>query len=398
MIKQARLSKHISRRISNGHPYIYQNEIDNIKGEVEKGEIVDVFTFSGQFVGKGYYNPDSKIIIRLISRSNERIDGNFVDKKLKAALAYRNKFLSHEQTYRLFNGLSDGISGISCDRFDDLYCVSSSTAGGDRLLNRFIDSLVEMGAQRIIIRNTSAGRKKERIDTYIQPVKGDISHIQSFEINGIHYSVDPFSQEDPFFYLEQRENAVHFSQIAKKVFPHQAVKVYDFFAGYGQFGLNMLKEGFKTVEFLDSDGHYGPFINKSAQGLQLDGYTFNACNAFDYLHRMDIENDKADLIILDPPPFTDSRKKKGRALNAYKEINLRALKILKKGGLLATGCPSQNVSREDLEMMFYSIASDIKHEIHILYRGSQPLDFPVKINIFETDFLKFYILMKGESL
>jgi len=307
MIKQARLSKHISRRIANGHPYIYHNEIDTIKGAVEKGEIMDVFTFSGQFVGKGYYNPDSKIIIRLITRSNDKIDGDFIRKRLKTAWAYRKKFISHEQAYRVFNGLSDGISGISCDRFDDLFCVSSSTAGGDRLLNGFIDSLIEMGAQRIIIRNTPSARKKERIPASIQPVKGDISHTHSFKLNGIRFFVDPFSQEDPFFYLEQRENAVHFSQIAKKVFPYQTLKVYDFFSGYGQFGLNLLKAGFKTVEFVESNGLYGPLINKSAQGFQLEDFTFNACNAFDYIHRMDIEHDKADLIILDPPPFTESR-------------------------------------------------------------------------------------------
>ena len=398
MLKQARLTKHISRRIANGHPYIYKNEIEDTKGEIEKGEVIDVFTFSGQFVGKGYYNQDSKITIRLLTRLNEKIDALFVGKKLKMALNYRQSFLFKEHTFRLFNGLSDGISGLTCDRFDDLYCVSSSTAGGDRLLNYFIDALNNTGASKIMIRNNSSGRKKEGIDSFIKPAKGEINPSHSFQLNGIDYSVNPFSQEDPFFYLEQRENAVLFSHIAKKVFQKDSVKAYDFFSGYGQFGLNLLKKGFLNVEFVDSARLYGELIEKSALQAQLGKVNFCGCNAFDYLHRMDIENAKADLIILDPPPFTDSSKKKGRALNAYKEINLLALKILNKGGLLATSCPSQNVSREDLEMMFYSIASDIKHEVKIIYRGGQPIDFPVKINIFETDFLKFYVLMKGESL
>ncbi|MFP4460866.1 MAG: class I SAM-dependent rRNA methyltransferase [Thermotogota bacterium] len=398
MLKQARLSKHISRRIVNGHPYVYQNEIDDVKGTIEKGEIIDVFTYSGQFVGKGYYNADSKIIIRLITRLNEKIDALFVKKKLKAAMNYRNRLLSNEKSCRVFNGLSDGISGLTCDRYDELYCVSSSTAGGDKLLDWFIDAIVEMGASKVMVRNTAPSRKKEGIPGLIKSVKGDIGHVHKFNLNGIEYSLNPFSKEDPFFYLEQRQNAVLFSTIVRKVFQERSIRAFDFFSGYGQFGLNLLKSGLEAVEFIDSEALYGPLIKESALQAQLEGFSFHACNAFDYLHRMDIENDKADLIILDPPPFTDSRKKKGKALNAYKEINLRALKILKKGGLLATSCPSQNVSREDLEMMFYAIASDIKHEINILYRGSQPLDFPFKVNIFETDFLKFYVLMKGESL
>jgi len=398
MLKQARLSKFISRRIANGHPYIYKNEIEDIKGDIEKGEVIDVFTFSGQFVGKGYYNQDSKITIRLLTRLNEKIDTPFVEKKLKSAYNYRKYFLLHENTFRLFNGLSDGISGLTCDKYDDLFCVSSSTAGGDRILDLFINALSEMGASKIMIRNNSSGRKKEKIDSYIKPFKGEIDRIHTFQLNGIDYSLDPFSQEDPFFYLEQRENAVLFSHFAKKIFQEDSVKAYDFFSGYGQFGLNLLKKGFKDVEFVDSESLYGELIKKSALQEQWGGVVFSGCNAFDYLHRMDIENAKADLIILDPPPFTDSRKKKGRALNAYKEINLRALKNLNKGGLLATSCPSQNISREDLEMMFYSIASDIKNEVKVIYRGGQPIDFPVKINVFETDFLKFYVLMKGESL
>src|SRR6056297_759888 len=129
MVKQAILAKHISRRIANGHPYIYENEIETVKGKVDKGEVIDVFAFSGQFVGKGYYNSDSKISIQLLTRKNEKIDKVFVEGKLEAAIKYRKDLLHHESSYRLFNGLSDGISGLTCDRYDDLYCVSSSTAG-----------------------------------------------------------------------------------------------------------------------------------------------------------------------------------------------------------------------------------------------------------------------------
>ncbi len=398
MVKQARLSKHISRRIANGHPYIYQNEIEDVKGDIEKGEVIDVFTFSGQFIGKGYYNSDSKINIRLLTRLNEKIDRLFIQKKVEKATAFRKTFFPTETSYRLFNGLSDGISGLTCDRYDDLYCVSSSSAGADRLLDWFIGELSAMGARKILIRNVAAARKKEGIDTYVKQVKGERSNQHTFSLYGVEYSLDTFSKDDPFFYLEQRKNAVRFADIVKQVFKKDDIRAYDFFCGYGQFGLNLLKKGLDTVEFVDSEGKYKGLIKESAKKIKPSGVSFSFCNAFDYLHRMDIENDKADLIILDPPPFTDSRKKKGRALNAYKEINLRALKILRKGGLLASACPSQNVSREDLDMMFYSIASDINHEIRIIYRGSQPMDFPVKINVFETDFLKFYVLMKGESI
>ncbi|HRW35093.1 MAG TPA: hypothetical protein P5107_08560 [Thermotogota bacterium] len=398
MIKQAILMKHLSRRIANGHPYIYQNEIEEMKGEIEKGEIIHVFTFSGQFVGKGYYNPDSKIPIRLLTRSNETIDTLFVENKLKTAVAYRKKIFPSETVYRLFNGLSDGISGLSCDKYGDLYCVSSSTAGADKLQNWFIDALVGMGAQQILIRNTGASRLKEKIDILIKPVKGHISPSHRIELHSIPYILDPYSQEDPFFYLEQRQNAVLFAEIADKLIDLSTAKGYDFFSGYGQFGLNLAKAGLKQVEFVDTNGVYEDRIRQVGKEMPLSEIITSRCNAFDFLHRMDIENDKADLIILDPPPFTDSRKKKGRAINAYKEINLRALKILRKGGLLASSCPSQNVSREEMEMMYYSIASDIKHEVTILYRGGQSLDFPVKINAFETDFLKFFVLMKGDAV
>ncbi len=398
MVKQARLVQHLSRRIANGHPCIYENEIDNVKGAVEKGDIIDVFSFSGQFVGKGYYNADSKIQIRLLSRLNERIDSGFVEKKLSSAWGYRKKHLVNENCYRLFNGLADGISGIRCDKYDDLFCVSSSTAGADRLIDDFVQTLSQKGADNIVIRNLSAARRKERIDSFIKIAKGNVDRNHRFFINDLSYSVDPFSGDDPFFYLEQRQNPLVLADYAEKMFKGADIEIFDLFCGYGQFGLNLLKRGFSNIEFIDTEQKYEQRIFDSAEGENFKPYSFSRCNAFDYLRRMDIENVKADIIILDPPPFTDSRKKKGKALNAYKEINLRALKILRKGGLLASSCCSQNVSREDFEMMFYSIASDMANEFTFLYRGGQPLDFPVRVNIFETDFLKFFILMKGEKL
>jgi 23S rRNA (cytosine1962-C5)-methyltransferase len=398
MIKQIKLASHISRRIANGHPYIYENEIDDVKGEIQKGEIVDVFTYSGQFVGKGYYNRDSKIRVRILTRQNSKIDRAFVVEKLKKAWDIRKMFFTDEITYRVFNGLSDGISGIKCDKFDDLFCVSSSTAGGDELLGEFVSALNELGAENIIIRNLSASRKKEGIENFIKPASGVVEKCQQFMLKGISYEIFPLSETEPLFYLEQRENPAILNSIAKKLLNGKNDTIFDFFCGYGQFGFNLLREEIGSVEFIDTGDIFKKVILETARRNQFSRVEFSNYNAFDYLHRMDIEGQKADMIILDPPPFTDARRKKGRALNAYKEINLRALKILRKGGILATSCCSQNVSNEELEMMFYSIASDIKYELTVLHRGTQPLDFPVKVNVFETEFLKFYIIMKGAPI
>ncbi|HOO32425.1 MAG TPA: methyltransferase domain-containing protein [Thermotogota bacterium] len=395
MIKQIKLVSHISRRISNGHPYIYENEIADVKGDIRKGEIVDVFTYSGQFVGKGYYNASSKIRVRLLTRQNERIDRHFVAEKLIRAFHFRQAVFGDKKIYRVFNGLADGIAGLKCDRFDDLFIVSSSTAGGDLLLPEFISVLKELGAENIVIRNLSSSRKKEDIENRIEVVCGLIDKQYRFGLNGVEYRLFPFSEADSVFYLEQRENSVILADYARRLLPGKKNTIYDFFCGYGQFGFNLLKENLGMVEFVDSGETFDEIIEGTASENGFKNFAFSNYNAFDYLHRLDIEGQRADLIVLDPPPFTDARRKKGRALNAYKEINLRALKILRTGGILATSCCSQNVSKEELEMMFYAIAGDIRHELTILHRGSQPLDFPVKINIFETEFLKFYIIMKG---
>jgi 23S rRNA (cytosine1962-C5)-methyltransferase len=395
MIKQIKLASHISRRISNGHPYIYENEIAEVKGDIQIGEIVDVFTYSGQFVGKGYYNERSKIRVRLLTRQNERIDRAFVADKVKKAWYFRQTIFSDKKICRVFNGLADGISGIKCDRYDDLFCLSSSTAGGDRLIPAVVSVLKELGAENIIIRNLSSSRKKEGIEDEIKVVSGVVEERYRFELNGIRYVIHPFNENDAVFYPEQRDNSVILMEYAKKVLSGNQNNIFDFFCGYGQFGFNLLNAGLGSVEFIDSGDSFRRIVDGNARENGFEQYSFSNYNAFDYLHRLDIEGQKADLIILDPPPFTDARRKKGRALNAYKEINLRALKILRNGGLLATSCCSQNVSREEMEMMFYSIASDIKHELTILYRGSQPVDFPIKVNVFETEFLKFYIIMKG---
>ncbi len=395
---KARLKKTIARRIANGHPFIYENEINRITGSPRKGEIIDVFTFSDQFIGRGYYNPDSKIVIRLLTRQFERIDADFIKEKLHRAVDYRKPFFGPGEPKRLFNSTADGVSGIKIDDLGELCVISSTTAGADRLIPYFVEGLKELGFKKILEKSIQSTRRLEGIEPVVKEWEGTIPKAFAVEINGLKYHLESFADKTPLFNLENRVNARETARFLRANFSNKPIRVLDAFCGNGRFGLNILKETEAAVGFLDRDPAEIEQAQTNCRINGFDGQRFISANAFDYLRRLDEERERYDCIILDPPTLSDSRRKKGKALTAYKEINLRALKVLREGGILASACCSHTISAEEFEMMFYSIASDLNLYLTIVKKGGQTPDFPIIANIFETDFLKFYIIRKGTAI
>ncbi len=387
------LNKFISNRISNGHPYIYQNEIEKVEGNPLSGSVVDVFTFSNQFVGRGFFNALSKIKVRLLTRRNEIIDQDFFEKKLHKAVNLRRKYLDDCSVCRLFNSDADGISGLVLDLFKDTAVIQFNTYGTENHKDNIIESLRKITAtDNLLEKSDSSSRCKEGLPPVYRTVYGKSDTLMDFEFKGLKFSSDFSSRDGVQFYMEQRNNSIIASKLCREVYDgHSKPEILDVFCNNGNFGMRMLSEFDCDVVFID---HLASSIEECKKLVNENGFPsqkYIRANAFDYLREEAENGKKYSAVILDPPSFTTSRSSKGNALRGYKEVNLRAMKLLYEDGYLITSSCSKAVSREDFEMMIYSASTDLGLELSLIHRGGQPLDFPIITNIFETEFLKFYI-------
>jgi len=394
MVPKISLKKFISARIANGHPWIYANEIEHVEGNPEPGDIVDVFTFSRQFVGRGYYNPRSLIRARLLTRSPETIDTKFFEKRLQRALSFRERFLEEKNVARLVYGAADGLSGLVIDRLENTLVVQVNTYGMERFKEDIFSFLVEkLHPLSVFEKSDSSSREKEGLEPVVRWVSGQQAEAIPFSFSGLDFFVEPRSMQKTGFYLDQRMNALLASQLC---YP-RGVEVLDAFCNTGQFGLRMLQQGAREITFLDQSQEA---LRVNRELLRINGFAAQKQiegNAFDVLRGFCDERRSFDVVILDPPSFTRSRSSKGNALRGYKEVNLRGMDLLRPGGFLVTSSCSQAVSRQDFEMMVYSASTDRNAMFRLVYRGGQPLDHPVVSNIFETEYLKFYIYQKVEN-
>jgi len=385
------LKRLLSPRIANGHPWIYDNEIEKIEGEPTPGEIVDIFSFSRQWIGRGYANPHSKIVARLLTRKYEKIDAEFFRKRIGEAIEHRRSLTPQPNVCRLVFGEADDLSGLVIDRFEDVFVFQFNTAGMHRFRSEIIDCIRERFPDKPLYdKSDLLALTKEQVT----PMNGWIGKAiaEPFPVSylGLRFSVSPSEGQKTGIYLDQLENARTAASLCSPV----GKTVWDVFSNSGNFGMRLLQSGAKSVAFVDQSA---TAISDCRENLRLNTLTdasFHEGNAFDILRSWEERNEKADIIVLDPPSFTKSRSSKGNALRGYKEINLRALKSLNNGGYLVSSSCSQAISRQEFEMMMYSAATDVGVRLRLTYRGGQPADHPVIMNIFETDYLKFYIFEK----
>ena len=383
--------------VGTGHPWIYAQEIISKSAEPENGALVDALSENGRYLGTGLYSRESKIGLRLISRNaNDRFDAEFWKRRIRYAWDYRRTVMGGDVSCcRVIFGEADGFPGLTVDRFSNILVTQTLSVGMERLKDVIFPLLAEVlreSGERIdgiYERNDVAIRALEGLEQgkgwYELPGE---EHPQSTatEIceNGIYYAVDFENGQKTGFFLDQKYNRLAVARLAK------GRRVLDCFTHTGSFALNAARGGAEHVTAVDVSESAVEMARENARrnGLE-DRMDFVAADVFDLLP--EVKKGEYDFIILDPPAFTKSRRTVGRAEKGYKEINLRALKALPRGGYFATASCSHFMPSELFVKMLRSAAQDANVELRQIEARQQAPDHPILWNVPETDYLKFYI-------
>jgi 23S rRNA (cytosine1962-C5)-methyltransferase len=374
-------------RIQKGHLWVFSNELANVPRDIASGETVKLFTHDKKFLGTGFYNPHSLISVRLISCKDEQPDKEFFKKKFLEALKLREIIYNKEETnaYRLVHGESDGLPGLIVDRFNQAIVLQAFSAGMDIHLQLICDVLQELFSPTVIIvRNESPLRELEGLTIYKDVVRGERSEtVQTIYDAGITYEVNLFEGQKTGFFLDQRENR----RIIRKL--SENAEVLDVFTNDGGFALNALYGGACSAILIDASNEALQRADRNAQLNKFTEYSLVAEDAFDTLDQMVESKESFNLVVLDPPSFTKSRKNLPGALKAYKRLNKLGLQLVKNGGFLATASCSHHVSEEDFLQSVHQAALSAGCQLRLIHKNSQPFDHPVLLAMPETSYLKF---------
>ena len=401
-------------RIIAGHPWIYHGEILRVTQPPADGGLVQVKDHRQRLIGTGYFNSKSKIVVRVLSPDRMEVDEKFFEERIRAALAVRHRHLPGATSFRVVNAESDFLSGLIVDKYEDTLVVQISSLGMDQRKTQIVAVLQKIFSARAILeRSDMASRKFEGLAEANGILSGSLEcgdmsalssarHVASSEsgdvspqskivvnLNGLKFETDLVGGHKTGLYLDQQANYLAVSHFAK------CGNVLDCFSFLGGFGLHAARAGAAHVHLLDQSAEAieASKRNATANGL-AEKCSFEAINVFDWLkaqtavkpHEKVIP--RFDLIILDPPSFTRNRASVPDALRGYKEIHLRALKLLKAGGTLATFCCSHHVNAELFQDSVLSAAFDTRHVLRRVATYSQGLDHPVIPMIPETEYLK----------
>ncbi|MFT4062840.1 MAG: class I SAM-dependent rRNA methyltransferase [Edaphocola sp.] len=382
------LRKKISTRIADGHPWIFGNEIGDEDGSYEPGDIVEVYSSNGSFVGRGYINPASQIKVRLLTRDpKEAIDEAFFHKRISKAWDYRQK-LGYAENCRLIFGEADEMPALVIDKFNDYFVIQTLALGIDRWKPAIVKALNEIFVPKgIYERNDVPVRELEGMPQ----IKGFLSEPFDTEIrineNGLQFYVDVENGQKTGYFLDQQDNRRAIGQVVADA------DVLEAFCYTGTFSIHAAKYGAKSVLGLD----ISDFAVKTARrNAELNGFAdtckFENVNAFDVLKQWVKEGRHYDVVILDPPAFTKSRENIQKAITGYKEINLRGMKLLRPGGFLVTASCTNLVPPELFLKTIDMAAKDARRTIRQVSWQTQAADHPILWHVPNTQYLKFLIV------
>ena len=383
-------------RIIAGHPWIYHGEILRVTAPLTDGELVGVKDPRQRNLGVGFFNSRSKINVRILAPERVVVDEKFFEERIRTALAVRQKHLPNATSFRVVNAESDFLSGLIVDKYEDVLVVQISALGMDQRKAMIVAALQKIFSPRVIMeRSDVSSRKFEGLQESNGVLFGELSGPVSVNLNGLKFETDLVGGHKTGMYLDQQANYQAVSQFAK------GGQVLDCFSFLGGFGLHAARAGAAHVHLLDQseDAIEASKRNAAANAL-AEKCSFDTINVFDWLkentavkpHERVIP--RFDLIILDPPSFTRNRASVPDALRGYKEIHLRALKLLKVGGTLASFCCSHHVDAGLFLDSLLSAAYDTRHILRRVANYSQSPDHPVIPMIPETEYLKGFAFEK----
>lgn len=394
----ATLKKGEGRSLKAGGPWIYDNEVASILGSFENGDMVMVHDFDGYPLGRGFINTNSKIRIRMMTRRSEQeIDEGFLRKRVRDAWEYRKKTVD-TGSCRVIFGEADFLPGLVVDKFSDILVVQSLALGIDRLKGKILELLKEEMAQDgVVIRGVyERSDAKVRRQEGMELVKGFMGEPFDTKVeiceNGVKYLVDVEDGQKTGFFLDQKYNRLAIQRLCK------GAKVLDCFTHTGSFALNAGIAGAKSVLGVDASELAVEQARENAalNGL-LETVKFVCEDVFELLPRLEEEGEKFDVVILDPPAFTKSRNSVKNAVKGYREINLRAMKLVKDGGFLATCSCSHFMSYEMFTQTIGQAARNVHKRLRQVEYRTQAADHPILWAAEESYYLKFYIFQVCEG-
>ena len=393
------LKKGEGRMLKSGGLWIFDNEIASILGSFEDGDIVAVHDFDGYFMGIGYINRRSKITVRMMSRRTREIDRAFIEQRVRACVDYR-KHTVDMSSCRLIFGEADFLPGIVIDKFSDVLVVESLALGIDRFKPLIVELLKQvlkeegMPIRGVYERSDAKVRLQEGMERFKGFIGEEFDTKVSIVENGVKYMVDVKDGQKTGFFLDQKYNRAAIRPMCKDA------KVLDCFTHTGSFALNAGMAGAKSVLGVDASelGVAQATENAALNGLS-DRVSFICEDVFELLPRLEKEGDLFDVVILDPPAFTKSRNSIKNAVKGYREINLRAMKLVKNGGYLATCSCSHFMNPELFSKTIGEAAANVHKRLRQIEYKTQSPDHPILWSRDEESlYLKFYIFQVCDEL
>jgi len=384
MIPTAIVSARGEQRLRGGHPWIYRTDVADVRGA--GGDIVQVRSPRGQLVGSALFSDRSQITLRMLTHGEQPADAMLVQKRLETAIAFRQSLGIDATAYRLVHGEADLLPSLIVDRYGDYLVVQALSQGMDRLMPAVVASLNELLHPRgILARNDPRARVLEGLEQRVDVLFGEVPEAVTATETGIEYDVDLRRGQKTGLFLDQRENRAAAAAYARG-------RMLDCFSYNGGFALVMGRRCTETIAFDVSEDAVARIKQNAARnGVAVDA---RAGNVFDELRGLDRLGERFDTIVLDPPAFAKNKASVVNATAGYKEINLRALRLLKPGGTLVTCSCSYNINEATFAEIVHEASVDAQAYVTVVEKRMQGRDHPVLLGVPETYYLKCFILRK----
>ena len=381
--KQIILKKNEEHRIVAGHQWVFSNEVKSIRGDPVSGDLVELLRYDDKFLGLGFFNPHSLIAFRFLTNQEEEISAQFFERRILDALQLRKRFYPQEETFRLVHGESDFLPGLVIDKYNEYLSVQALSFGMDQRMPMICDVLeAQFHPKAIVERNDSPLRTLEHLPLRKKALRGT-PEVTIINEDSCKFKVDVLNGQKTGFFLDQRENR---NSIRAYV---AGGEVLDCFCNEGAFSIHAALSKARSVIGIDISEQAIANARVNATLNATSNLTFETLDVFDALKQHDESHKRFDVVILDPPSFTKSKKTVATAIHGYREINTLALRLINRGGFLISSSCSHHITQESFLSMIIASASRAKRSVQMVEFGGAGPDHPIIPAMPETQYLKF---------